>query len=102
MSYTPEQFMKDNDITQEEVDEAKEELLEKTSPHRLKDARKSQSMTQKQLAKNLGVSQKRVSVLEGKDVDRIKLGTLKRYVAGIGGELHVTATMPDGDEREIA
>lgn len=96
MSYTPEQFMQDNGITREEVDEAKGKLLEEARLYRLKEARKARNMTQKQLAKTLGVSQKRVSVLETGDIARVKVDTLKRYLAGIGGTLHVTASMPDG------
>lgn len=101
MSYTPERFMKDNGISHEEVTAAKERLLEEARLYELKEARKAQHLTQKQLAKTLGVSQKRVSILESGDVEHVKIDTLKRYLEGIGGNLRITASLPGGGELQL-
>ena len=56
MSYTIEQFMSDSGVTRAEVDEAKDRMLEEMRVYELKETRKSRNLTQKQLAKNMGVS----------------------------------------------
>lgn len=96
MSYTPEQFAADSGISRAEIDAAKERLLEEIRLYELKETRKEQAMTQKQLAKRMGVSQKRISVLESGDVDRTEVRTLKKYLQAIGGRLQISAVMPDG------
>lgn len=64
MSYTLEDFKADHDLDQKTIDERKEQLLEEMRLYELKEARKRQDVTQKQLAERMGVSQKRVSSLE--------------------------------------
>lgn len=96
MTYTLEQFAIDHGVTQEESDKAKAEMLEQVRLCELEDARKERKLTQKQLAKQMGVSQKRVSVLESGDIAKVKVKTLERYLKALGGALHVTATLPDG------
>ena len=70
MSYTLEDFKADHDLDQKTIDERKEQLLEEMRLYELKEARKQQDVTQKQLAERMGVSQKRVSSLESGDVDK--------------------------------
>ncbi|PLS29994.1 XRE family transcriptional regulator [Bifidobacterium margollesii] len=96
MSYTPEQFAADSGITQEEIDKARDRLVEEMRLYELREARRAQDVTQKQLAERMGVSQKRVSALESGDVDRTEIRTLRRYLQAIGGRLHVDAVLPDG------
>lgn len=96
MSYTLEDFKADHDLDDKEIDRTKERLLEEMRLYELKEARKAQDVTQKQLAERMGVSQKRVSVLESGDVDRTEIRTLRRYLQAIGGKLQVSAVMPDG------
>ena len=78
MSYTPEQFMKDSGISDQEVKDAKDRMLEQMRLYELKEAREARNMTQKQLAESMGVSQKRISVLESGDVEHVEVSTLKR------------------------
>lgn len=96
MSYTLEDFKADHDLDQKTIDERKEQLLEEMRLYELKEARKQQDVTQKQLAERMGVSQKRVSSLESGDVDKTEIRTLRRYLDAIGGRLQVNAIMPDG------
>lgn len=96
MSYTLEDFKADHDLDQKTIDERKEQLLEEMRLYELKEARKQQDVTQKQLAERMDVSQKRVSSLESGDVDKTEIRTLRRYLDAIGGRLQVNAIMPDG------
>lgn len=96
MSYTLEDFKADHDLDQKTIDERKEQLLEEMRLYELKEARKQQDVTQKQLSERMGVSQKRVSSLESGDVDKTEIRTLRRYLDAIGGRLQVNAIMPDG------
>lgn len=101
MSYTPEQFMKDSGIRDQEVQDAKDRMVEQMRLYELKEARKARDITQKQLAESMGVSQKRISVLESGDVEHVEVSTLKRYLEGIGGNLHITASLPGGRQLEL-
>ena len=67
MSYTPERFMADSGITRDEVEAEKRRMLEEIRLYELKEARKAEHVTQKRLAQALGVSQKRISVIESGD-----------------------------------
>ena len=87
--------------TRDEVEAEKRRMLEEIRLYELKEARKAEHVTQKRLAQALGVSQKRISVIESGDVDHIKVDTLKRYLEGIGGTLHVTASLPGGKELRL-
>ena len=49
----------------------------------------------------MGVSQKRVSVLESGDIAHVELDTLRRYLRSLGATLSVIATMPDGATMRI-
>jgi transcriptional regulator with XRE-family HTH domain len=63
----------------------------------LAELRKSAGLTQEQLAEILGVKQPTLSKLENQDDMRIS--TLRRLVAALGGELEIIAHMPHGDVR---
>ena len=101
MSYTPERFMADSSVTRDEVEAEKRRMLDGIRLYELKEARKSEHVTRRRLAQDLGVSQKRISVIGAGDVDHIKVDTLKRYLEGIGGTLHVTASLPGGKELRL-
>ena len=73
----------------------------KTKRHMLKEVRESQHLTQKQLWQALGISQKRISILESGDVEHCKIGTLRRYLEGAGGSLCVKVVLPDGEELQL-
>lgn len=101
MSYTLEQFKADHDLHQREIDAAKTRMLDEIRLYDLKEARKAQNVTQKQIAQRMGVSQKRISTLESGDVDRTEIRTLRRYLDSIGGRLQVNAVLPDGRTLQI-
>ncbi|MDA1001408.1 MAG: XRE family transcriptional regulator [bacterium] len=59
----------------------------------LRDLRKAHQLTQKRLAKSLGITQDGVSRLEKRS--DLLISTLQNYVHGMGGTLHLVAEFPD-------
>jgi DNA-binding XRE family transcriptional regulator len=59
--------------------------------------RQARGMTQEEMARALGTTQASVSRLERRA--DLHVSSLSRYVAAMGGELHVTARFPDGEVR---
>ncbi len=67
----------------------------------LSEIRKALSITQKGIAENTGLAQGEVSRFENAELTGAKIGTLERYVTGMGGRLRLLAEMPDGTTVEI-
>lgn len=67
----------------------------------LSEIRKALSITQKDLAERLGLAQGEVSRFENAEITGAKIGTLDRYVEGMGGRLRLVAEMPDGTVADI-
>ncbi|GAW37337.1 MULTISPECIES: helix-turn-helix domain-containing protein [unclassified Roseovarius] len=74
---------------------------EMASELHLSEIRKALSITQKDLAERTGLAQGEVSRFENAELTGAKLGTLERYVEGMGGRLRLVAEMPDGTVAEI-
>lgn len=102
MVYTIEDFARDHSTDPVKVGAAKQRMIEEMRLYELKEARKAQELTQKQLAKQMGVSQKRVSIIESGDVDHVMVSTLRKYLKAVGGSLTITANLPDGRKLELA
>lgn len=74
------------------ADAARKEMHEAVQAQRLADIRKAQGHArQSDVALLMGVSQARVSKLEGGDLSHTELGTLQSYVAALGGSLRIVA-----------
>lgn len=99
--YSVEQFREDSGISRQEVDEVKEQLLAGMRRSELREARRACHVTQQQLAENINVSQKRISILESSSLEHIEIRTLERYLQGIGATLEVTASLPDGRQLKL-
>ena len=83
--------------SQNRINERAEKALQ---AYEIAQLRQNANLSQKQLAEKMGVSQANISKIEnGKDV---YLSTLKRYIATLGGEIHINATMPNGKTIVIA
>ena len=67
-----------------------------TEERTLRDMRKEQKLSQKELSEQMGSKQVYVSRIE-KQAD-MKLSTLQGYVNGLGAELRLIAAFPDGRE----
>jgi DNA-binding XRE family transcriptional regulator len=61
----------------------------------LHDLRKAQKVTQRELAKRLGVSQNRISKIEKGQFDNTQIGTIRKYIEALGGKITLDATFGD-------
>ncbi|WEV69157.1 helix-turn-helix transcriptional regulator [Bifidobacterium sp. ESL0775] len=100
--YTVNQFVDDNGIDREKVAGKEKELREQMRIYELKEARKARHLSQRDLARNMGVSQKRISTLESGDLEHVQIQTLRKYLKAIGAELHLDVRMADGQNLEFA
>ena len=89
------EYARSRGVTDEMVAEARAELDAYIEAYNLAQTRKSQALTQREVAEQMGVSQKRVSELEHGKLGSMRLDTLRRYVESIGGKLVATAVFPD-------
>ena len=97
MAYTIDDFINEAGLDRAEIDEYKRRMHQRIEAYRLMEIRKRQDMTQAQLAEKMGVTQKRVSQLERGDIDGLRVGTIGRYVAGLGGKPKLVIDLP-GEE----
>lgn len=78
------------------ADAARKKMHDSVQAHRLAEIRRALGHSrQADVAALMGVSQARVSKLEGVDLSHIELGTLQSYVAALGGNLRVVADFGD-------
>jgi DNA-binding XRE family transcriptional regulator len=61
----------------------------------LRELRLDRNMTQEELAAIMGVRQASISKFENQS--DMRLGTLRRYVEALGGELEISVRFPDED-----
>lgn len=78
----------------ERVAEARAELEAEIAAYRLAEIRKEQHRTQTELAKELGVTQRRVSEIESSELSRTEVRTISRYVEALGGKIRIVADFP--------
>ena len=71
------------------IDAHKRRMLDEVRAYQLRELREAAELTQVELAARLDVSQNRVSRLEGGDLERSQIDTLRRYVEALGGTLHI-------------
>jgi transcriptional regulator with XRE-family HTH domain len=70
-------------------------MLAEVRGYRLRELREMLVLTQTDLAKELGISQKRVSEIECGQVDFTKVDTLRRYAEALGASLRVEVQVGD-------
>ena len=63
--------------------------------YELAQLRKSRKLTQVQVAKVMGVSQRRVSAIERGEIDRSEITTLRAYINALGGQIRIVADFGD-------
>jgi transcriptional regulator with XRE-family HTH domain len=80
----------------ERVDAIKRAVELETALHELRERR---GVTQEQLAARIDTSRPNVSRIERGD--DIRLSTLQRYVAALGGELEIIARFPSGERQTL-
>ena len=94
-------YVASRDISPELKEEALRATQEKIKSYNLMQARKSRDVTQAELSRDMGVSQKRISDIENGRLDLLKIDTLRRYIAALGGTLEISAHLPSGTVRLI-
>lgn len=65
----------------------------------LPELRREAGLTQEQLAERLGVTQSWISQIES-ETD-VRLSTISAYVAALGGQLRLGATLPNGHDIDL-
>ncbi|WP_373966188.1 helix-turn-helix domain-containing protein [Oligella urethralis] len=99
MMKTLQQVIAEQSIeSQQRIKEGADKLILETGLALL---REEIALSQKELAKQLGVSQPAIVQIEQRGAD-LKLKTLKRYIEAMGGQLSLTVTMPTGDNRTFS
>lgn len=84
-------------LTHEEIaesDKRAQRLIAQVYAHRLAEIRRRRGMTQTEVAREMGVSQRRVSAIEHGEVQATR-ATLAAYVAALGGRLRLVAEFED-------
>ena len=94
-----EDYVASRGISSDLKEEALRATEEKIKTYNLMQARKSRDVTQAELSRDMGVSQKRISDIENGRLDLLKIDTLKRYIAALGGTLEISAHLPSGTVR---
>lgn len=87
------------ELDEEAVAQERDRLQAVTRAYRLAEIRKEQGLTQREVAKQLHVSQARVSRLEQGQMERAELATVQAYVEALGGHVEVVADF--GDRRVV-
>lgn len=90
-------FVADHPVDRERVDAHKERMLSEVRAYRLRELREQRGLTQAELAKRIGVGQRQVSKIEHGDLDSAKVGTIRKYLEAVGGDLVVEYV--SGDRR---
>ena len=73
----------------------RERLTNEVRAHKLAEVRRTQQLTQVEVAEAMKVTQSRVGRLEKGDLDTTELGTLSKYVEALGGHLLLVADFGD-------
>jgi DNA-binding XRE family transcriptional regulator len=84
-------------LTAEEIaasEKRAQRLLAQVYAYRLAEIRKRRGLTQTDVAREMGVSQRRVSAIEHGE-DQANRATLAAYVAALGGRLRLVAEFED-------
>lgn len=82
-------------LDERRVDEHRARMDAEVRAHRLREVREEQGLTQVELAERMHVTQPTVSQLEGGEIDRAGLSTIKAYVEALGGTVEVVADFGD-------
>lgn len=77
----------------EAVEAHEKRMMAEVRAYKLRELREQFAMTQVELAKQLSVSQNRVSAIERGDIDHTQVDTLRRYVQALGGKLEIIVSM---------
>lgn len=89
MALTREELLAKRPVDAVRVAAHKERMLGEIRAYRLRELREALGLTQEELAERIGVGQRQVSKIERGDLDNTKVGTVRKYLEAVGGELVV-------------
>lgn len=94
------------DVEQEIFDAEDRATIKKNSARmvtgiRLGELRKRLGLTQREIARRMGVRQERVSAIERGDLESLQISSLTAYAEALGGEAHVVVEI-DGQSLQVA
>lgn len=73
-----------------EIEEIKAGMMEKVRICKLGEVRREAGLTQEQVAKKIGVSQRQVSYIENGNLEKTTVSVIRRYIEeGLGGKLKI-------------
>ena len=90
-SLTLEQVLTKRPVNEARTKKLKNQVIMRHTGARLAEIRKSLKITQKALAKRVGVDQSNISRIELGKFSRLELNTLQKYIQALGGEVEVHA-----------
>ncbi|WP_245566839.1 helix-turn-helix transcriptional regulator [Jonesia quinghaiensis] len=88
-------FVSEHPVDRALVEEHKERMRGEVRAYRLRELRIEAGLTQKQLADRIGVGQRQVSKIENGELDNTKFGTIRSYLAAVGGTVAVEFVQGD-------
>jgi len=97
MAMSLEQYTSKNPVDREQVDAHKARMIAEMRAYRLREVREAAGLTQAQLAECIGVGRRQISKIEQGDLDSVRVGTVRRYIEALGGDL--TVEYVAGDQR---
>lgn len=87
MAVSLEDFLAEHPVDRATVEEHKQRMLAEVRAYRLRELREAAGLTQAEVAARIGVSQRQVSKIERGDLNNSKIGTIRGYLAAVGGDL---------------
>ena len=85
MAVSLEDFLAEHPVDRAKVEEHKQRMLAEVRAYRLREVREAAGLTQAEVAARIGVSQRQVSKIERGDLNNSKIGTIRGYLAAVGG-----------------
>jgi len=86
---TLEQILTKRPVNEARTKKLKNQVIMRHTGARLAEIRKSLKITQKALAKRVGIDQSNISRIELGKFSRLELNTLQKYIQALGGEVEV-------------
>lgn len=97
MGLSFEEYLKTRPADPEIVERETRRMLREIRAYKLREFREDAGLTQAQLAERIGVGQRQVSKIENGDLENARVGTLRKYLRAVGGDISLEWVM--GDQR---
>ncbi len=89
MSMSLEEMLEKYPVDRELMEAHERRMLAEVRAYKLRELREQAGFTQAELADRIGVGQRQVSKIERGEIDNAKVGTIRRYLEAVGGELEL-------------